>query len=236
MKTLSLNPQASKWRPAAVAVKKLDVPVTRSNGEVITHYNDLNPNERKLYRKAKLRRDAEREMKLFQKILTTEADLATSREELKVATDGQQHKAMQYHIQQISALERKLAKLRGIKPPKHLRPHRKTGRVFRRLENNCIAVEVEGVCTSVRTPEQIAVDKWNDIQHEATLEVWDKAKTIATLQGYQEGSLSWLDKASHNVEELRMIERLQAFESTIEQFAEECAQFERIQHFGGGEE
>ena len=237
MKTLSLNPQASKWRPAAVAVKKLDRPFIRANGEVVDCYSELRPNERKLYRKAKLRRDAEREMKLFQKILTTEADLAQAREELKAATDNLRHKEMQYHIKHIYALERKLAKLRGVKAPKHTKTQRPSDRVSTRLPDGSLKVSYETrdgyLRVYERTPEQIAEDKLLDMQNDQFRDRMERGAVIASLEGYQEGTHAHLCRASDHVNDIAMIERLQAFEDVAARYGEEVAYYERLNHFGG---
>lgn len=241
MTTLSLNPSRAKWRPANIAVKKLDVPVIRANGEEITHYSELRPNERKLYRKAKLRRDAEREMKLFQKILESEGDLAEAREGLKKATGEVNAKAIQYFISEVEYLEKRLQRLRGIRPePQSLKPakpkRRKTGRTFTPLHNGSTAVMVENRVVQVRTPEQIEKDRQEYLASQHQQALIDKANTIADLQGYRRGSRGHVIAWSEAYSDLVMIERLQAFESIIEQYADERDQFERIQHFGGGEE
>ena len=231
--TLSLDKNKLALRAAKVGMKKLATPFVRGNGEVVNHYAELYPHERKLYRKAQLRNDAQRELGVFQKILTAEADLASVREELKQATDAQQHRAMTYFIGEVDRLERRLANLRGIKPPKPLRPRRgrKTSRTLTRMEHG-YRVSVEGVPVGFRTWDQIAQDKLEDMRQDANQELRERADTIATLQGYREGTVGHVHASAEAHTAIVMIERLQAFEATQSQYADEVSQSERIAHFG----
>lgn len=236
MKTLSLNPSRAKWRPAAVAVKKLDVPVIRANGEVVRKYEHLTPPERKAYRRAKLRRDAEKEMKTFQKILTTEADLAQAREELKVATGNLRHKEMNHIIKHIHALERKLAKLRGVKPPKEARRKRRTGRVIQVRPDGSHYIlhqDQEGNRYHVgrRSRQQIAEDKLLDMQNGVYHDCMERGAYIATLEGYTEGTHAHFIRTCEHVDSISMIERLQAFEDTQSRYAHHAEDQLRYEHF-----
>lgn len=213
----------------------------RATNEVVTRWADLTPYERRRVRKERAKGQTERAMNLFQKILESEGDLAEAREGLKKATDEVNAKAMQYFISEVEHLEKRLQRLRGIQPEqqsfKPAKPkRRKTGRTFTPLHNGNTAVMVENRIVQARTPEQIAKDKQTYLANQHQQELVDKANYIADLQGYRRGSRGHVIASSEAYSDLVMIERLQAFESTIEQYAEERDQFERIQHFGGGEE
>ncbi len=210
----------------------------RATNEVVTLWADLTPYERRRLRKERAKGQTERAMNVLQKILESEVDLAEAQEGLKKARECADLRAMQYYISEVEHLTARLQKLRGTQPePQSLKPakpkRRKTGRVFTPLHNGNTAVMVENRIVQVRTPEQISKDKQTYLANQHQQELVDKANYIADLQGYRRGSRGHVIASIEAYNDLVMIERLQAFESTIEQYVDELDQHERIQHFGG---
>jgi hypothetical protein len=174
------------------------------------------------------RRCVDREMAVFHKILTCEADLAEYREILKHATDENNLRLAEYAVKEVSRLERKLCRLRGIKDPNS---RKRTGRVFTPKWNGYVISNNRTGDVRFRSRNEIAQDKWEDMQTEARTELWDKARYIATLEGFTEGTVAHLQATANAVESIRMIERLQAFEDTMSRHAHHAEDQLRYEHF-----
>ena len=175
-----------------------------------------------------VRRNVEAELAVFQKIMAAEAGLAEVREVLKQATDICDQRTMSWAIKEVAQLEARLCRLRGIRSP-HTKP--RSGKVARRRKDG-IAMYVEGVVVNFRTWDQIAQDKLEDMRQDANQELRERADYIATLQGFREGSVGHVHASAEAHTAIVMIERLQAFEATQAQYADEVGQSERIAHFG----
>ncbi len=176
------------------------------------------------------RRCVEREMGIFQKILTAEGDLAEFRGLLKVATDDVNTRLMNYCVKEVKRLERKLCRLRGVKDPHR---KRKTGRVFTKT-NGGLWVDMphrEEFNRHLRSWDRIAHDKLRAIEDEQNREKWETAEEIATLQGFKKGTIPHLQATADAWESIVMIERLQAFEDTQSKYAHHAEDQLRYEHF-----
>ena len=186
--------------------------------------------EKKFIQRPNDRRCVEREMGIFQKILTAEGDLAEFRELLKVATDDVNIRLADHCIKEIRRLESRLARLRGVKDP-----HRKkrTGRVFTKASGG-LWVDIphrKEVNRHLRSWDHIAHDKLQSMEDEQDREKWETAEEIATLQGFKKGTVSHLQATADAWESMLMIERLQAFEETQSKYAHHADDQLRYEHF-----